>query len=197
VVHFDDAQLGWSPVRNYIPMFIPATSATGLRLAGKVGDGVVLNAICSPEYSANAIEIIRTAAAEEGRDLAAFSIVQIVNVSVEDTHEAALDAVRWEVASKFDPIQLPFIAGPKMRVGEPYIHEADIPRFQQAWAEGGRKALIESVPDSYIEGMTASGTPDEVLAAVQRYRDVGVQVTILRPAAKHQTERIIDLFSAT
>jgi alkanesulfonate monooxygenase SsuD/methylene tetrahydromethanopterin reductase-like flavin-dependent oxidoreductase (luciferase family) len=195
VVSFDDAQLGWSPVRDYIPMLIPATSSTGLQLAGKIGDGVVLNAICSPEYSANAIEIIRAAAAQEGRDLDDFKIVQIVNVSVEDSHQAALDAVRWEVASKFDPIQLPFIAGPKMRVGEPYIQEEDIALFQDAWARGGKQALIEAVPDSYVEGMTASGTPDEVLERVQRYRDVGVQVTILRPAAKHQTGRIIDLFS--
>lgn len=196
VVSFDDAQLGWSPIRDQIPMLLPATSTTGLRLAGKIGDGVVLNAICSPEYSANAIEIIRKSAAEEGRDLEAFKIVQIVNVSVEDSHQAALDAVRWEVASKFDPIQLPFIAGPKMRVGEPYIHEEDIDKFKQAWAKGGKEALIQAVPDSYVEGMTASGTPDEVLAAVQRYRDAGVQVTILRPAAKHQAERIIELFSA-
>jgi alkanesulfonate monooxygenase SsuD/methylene tetrahydromethanopterin reductase-like flavin-dependent oxidoreductase (luciferase family) len=195
-VRFDDAQLGWSPLRDYIPMLLPATSTTGLRLAGKIGDGVVLNAICSPEYSANAIEIIRAAAAEEGRDLDDFKIVQIVNVSVEDSHQEALDAVRWEVASKFDPIQLPFIAGPKMRVGEPYIKEEDIPRFQDAWAKGGKQALINAVPDSYVEGMTASGTPDEVVEKVQRYRDVGVQVTILRPAAKHQTGRIIDLFAA-
>ena len=75
------------------------------------------------------------------------------------------------VASKLDPIQLPFIAGPKMRVGEPYIREEDIPVFEAAWERGGKAALIEAVPDSYVEGMTASGTPDEVLARVQKFRD--------------------------
>lgn len=196
VVRFENAQLGWKPIRERIPVWLPATSTTGLRLAGKIADGVVLNATCSPEYSANAIEIIRQAAEEEGRDFDAFTIVQIVNTSVEDDHDAALDAVRWEVASKFDPIQLPFIAGPKMRVGEPYIHEEDIQKFRDAWATGGRDALIAAVPDSYVEGMTACGTPDEVVAKVQRYRDVGVQVPILRPAAKHQAGRIIELFAA-
>lgn len=194
VVNFDDAQLGWKPVRDYIPMLQPATSTTGLRLAGKIADGVVLNAICSPEYSENAIRIIRDSAKEEGRDFGQFRIVQIVNVSVEDSHSDAIDAVRWEVASKFDPIQLPFIAGPKMRVGEPYIQESDIDRFREAWAKGGKEALIEAVPDSYIEGMTAVGTPHEVVSSVERYYDAGVQTAILRPAAKHQTERIIDIF---
>ncbi len=193
-IHFDDAALSWEPFRRYIPMCLPSTSTTGLKLAGEIADGVVLNAVCSPEYTANAIAIIHKSLDEHGRDRADFRVYQIVNVSVEDDHKDALDAIRWEVASKFDPIQLPFIAGPKMRVGEPYIDQADVALFKDAWERGGRAALIEAVPDSYIEGMTASGTPDEVLAAVQRYRDVGVHTPILRPAAAHQTQRIIDLF---
>lgn len=196
VINFDDVQLSWKPVRPYIPMYLPATSTTGLRLAGEIGDGVVLNAVCSPEYTANAIDIIRESALKHGRDWDNFTIMQIVNVSVEDNHADALDAIRWEVASKFDPIQLPFIAGPKMRVGEPYIQKSDLVKFEEAWDRGGKEALIEAVPDSYIEGMTASGTPSEVVASVQRYRDVGVQIPILRPAAKHQAGRIIELFGS-
>ncbi|HEX6207555.1 MAG TPA: LLM class flavin-dependent oxidoreductase [Actinomycetota bacterium] len=195
VVHFDDVRLGWTPPRQDIPIFIPATSRKGLRIAGEIGDGVVLNAVCSPEYSENAIAIVREAATEAGRDPDAIAIYQLVNCSIEDDRVAALDAIRWEVASKLDPIQLPFIMGPKKLVGEPYMHEADVPIFQEAWARGGKEELIRVVPDSYIEGMTASGKPDEVVARVQRYRDVGVQVPILRPAAPHQARRLIDLFA--
>jgi alkanesulfonate monooxygenase SsuD/methylene tetrahydromethanopterin reductase-like flavin-dependent oxidoreductase (luciferase family) len=195
VVHFDDVRLGWTPPRRDIPIYIPATSRKGLRIAGQIGDGVVLNAVCSPEYSANAIAIIRDAAEEAGRDPDAIAIHQLVVCSVEDDHAAAVDAIRWEVASKLDPIQLPFIMGPKKRVGEPYMDEADVPMFEEAWARGGKDELIRVVPDSYVEGMTATGTPDEVLERVQRYRDVGVQVPILRPAASHQAQRLIDLFA--
>jgi 5,10-methylenetetrahydromethanopterin reductase len=195
VVDFTDVQLGWTPVRTEIPMCLPATSATGLRLAGQIGDGVVLNAICSPEYTRNALAIIREAAEEAGRDWSKFEVTQLINCSVEDDHDTAVQAIKWEVASKFDPIQLPFIAGPKMRVGEPYIHAEDIPRFEEAWQRGGKEALIAAVPDSYVEGMTASGTPDEVATRVQQYREAGVQLPILRPAAAHQTERLLDLFA--
>lgn len=195
VVKLDNVGLGWTPIRKSIPLYIPATSTTGLRLAGQLGDGVILNAICSPEYTVNALKIIKDAAEEAGRDFSNFEVAQIINCSVEDDHQAALDAIRWEVATKFDPIQIPFIAGPKMRVGEPYIRKEDIPMFEKAHAEGGMEALIKSVPDSYVEGMTASGTPDEVKARVQQFRDAGVKIPLLRPAAAHQTQRLLDLFS--
>ena len=194
-VNFDKAGLAWKPARNYIPLYVPATSKTGLRLAGQIGDGVVLNAVCSPEYTENALKIIKDAAEAAGRDWSKFEVAQLINCSVEDNHKKALDEVRWEVATKLDPIQLPFIAGPKMRVGEPYIRKEDIPIFEKAYAKGGMEGLIKAVPDSYVEGMTASGTPDEVKKRVQRYREAGVKLPLLRPAANHQTQRLLELFT--
>lgn len=196
-VNFDNVGLAWKPLRPAIPLYIPATSRTGLRIAGEIGDGVVLNAVCSPEYTRNALKIIREAVEAAGRNWSTFKVVQIVNCSIEDTHEQALDAIRWEVATKMDPVQLPFIARPKMRVGEPYIREEDLPRFAEAHEQGGMEALVKAVPDSYVEGMTASGTPDEVVARVQEYRDAGVDLPLLRPAALNQTQRLLDLFSQT
>ena len=194
-VNFDHVGLAWEPVRTYIPLYLPATSRTGLRLAGQIGDGVVLNAICSPEYTVNAIQIMRQAADAAGRDWSTFEVAQLINCSIEDSHQKALDEIRWEVATKFDPVQRPFIAGPKLRVGEPYIRPEDIPVFEQVYADAGMAGLIKAVPDSYIEGMTASGTPDEVLERVQQYRDAGVTLPLLRPAAPHQARRLLDLFA--
>lgn len=194
-VEFDNVGLAWRPVRRYIPIYIPATSRTGLRLAGQMGDGVVLNAVCSPEYTVNALKIVREAAEAAGKDWSKFEVAQLINCSVEDDHKKALDEVRWEVATKLDPIQIPFIAGPKMRVGEPYIKKEDLPIFEKAYAKGGLEALIKAVPDSYVEGMTASGTPPEVMKRVQQYRDAGVKLPLLRPAALHQTQRLLDLFA--
>jgi alkanesulfonate monooxygenase SsuD/methylene tetrahydromethanopterin reductase-like flavin-dependent oxidoreductase (luciferase family) len=195
VVKLNNVGLGWKPFRKSIPLYIPATARAGLRLAGQIGDGVVLNAVCSPEYTVNALKIIREEAENAGRDWSKFEVSQIINCSVENDHKKALDAVRWEVATKLDPIQIPFIARPKMRVGEPYIREEDLPKFEEAHAKGGLEGLIKAVPDSYVEGMTASGTPEEVKKRVQQYRDAGVKIPLLRPAAAHQTERLLNLFS--
>jgi len=97
-VNFDNVGLAWKPARNYIPLYVPATSKTGLRLAGQIGDGVVLNAVCSPEYTENALKIIKDAAEAAGRDWSKFEVAQLINCSVEDNHKKALDEVRWEVA---------------------------------------------------------------------------------------------------
>lgn len=194
-VNFDNVGLGWKPIRSNVPIYVPATASVGLRLAGQVGDGVILNAVCSPEYTVNALKIIKDSMQQAGRDFANFEVAQIINCSIEDDHKAALDAVRWEVATKLDPVQISFIAAPKMRVGEPYIRKEDIPLFEKAHAKGGMEGLIKAIPDSYVEGMTASGTPDEVKKRVQQYRDAGVKVPLLRPAAAHQTQRLLDLFA--
>lgn len=194
-VNLDNVGLPWKPVRKSIPLYVPATSRTGLRLAGQIGDGVVLNAVCSPEYTENALKIIREAAEAAGRDWSKFEVAQLINCSIEDDHKKALDEIRWEVATKLDPVQISFIAGPKMRVGEPYIRKEDIPLFEKAYANGGMEGLIKAIPDSYVEGMTASGTPDEVVKRVRRYREAGVKIPLLRPAANHQTQRLLELFT--
>jgi alkanesulfonate monooxygenase SsuD/methylene tetrahydromethanopterin reductase-like flavin-dependent oxidoreductase (luciferase family) len=195
-INFDNVGLGWKPIRANVPFYVPATSATGLKLAGRIADGVILNAICSPEYTVNALRIIREEREKNGKSMDDFFVAQIVNVSVEDDHKKALDAIRWEVATKVDPRQISFILEPKLRVGEPYMRREDVPMFEEAWARGGMEALIQSIPDSYVEGMTASGTPEEVRQRVQKYWEAGVQITLLRPAAAHQTQRVLDMFAA-
>ena len=195
-VSFDGVGLAWEPVRKSIPLYFPATSKTGLVLAGELGDGVVLNAICSPEYTKNAIKILRESAERAGRDWSKFEISQIINCSIENDRAKALDAVRWEVATKFDPVQRPFNAGARMRVGEPHIRKEDLPLFDKAFEEGGMAGLIRAVPDSYVEGLTASGTPEEVKTKVQAYREAGVTLPLLRPAAQHQSRRLMELFGA-
>ena len=67
--------------------------------------------------------------------------------------------------------------------GQPYIKKEDIPLFEEAYRRDGKAGLLKAVPDSYVEGMTASGTPEEAKARVQLYRDAGVKLPILRPAA--------------
>lgn len=194
-VRFENVQLSWRPPRPRIPMWIAATSRTGLRLAGQMGDGVLLNAIASPEYCTNAVKIVREAAEEAGRDWSGFEVAKIVNCSVEDDRDLASDAIRWEVASKFHPIRAPYNARIRAGVGEPYITADDLPRFREAFRRGGKEALAEAIPRSYIDGLTASGTADDVARRVQAYRDAGVMLPLLRPAARHQMQSLLDLFA--
>jgi 5,10-methylenetetrahydromethanopterin reductase len=195
VVKLDRVALGWTPLRPRVPLWIAATSATGLAMAGAVGDGVLLNTVASPEYSANAIAIVRKAVEAAGRDWASFEVAQLINTSVEDDPARAIDAVRWEVATKFLPGKFKTQAGPRVRVGEPYIDPALVPQLEEVHHRGGPEALARALPASMVQGLTAAGTPDDVVGKIQRYRDAGVKLPIVRPAAGHQTQRVIDIFS--
>jgi alkanesulfonate monooxygenase SsuD/methylene tetrahydromethanopterin reductase-like flavin-dependent oxidoreductase (luciferase family) len=195
VVKFDDVQMGWKPIRPNVPLWFAALSTTGLRLAGEIADGVLLNTVSSPEYSANAIRILRESVEAAGRDWSSFEVAELINTSVEDDRDAAIDNVRWEVAYKFIPHGSWTQSGQRRRVGEPHIDPDALPALESAYRTGGKRALELALPPETVASLTAAGTEDDVRERVQAYRDAGVTLPILRPAARHQTSRIIDLFA--
>jgi alkanesulfonate monooxygenase SsuD/methylene tetrahydromethanopterin reductase-like flavin-dependent oxidoreductase (luciferase family) len=166
-----------------------------LRLAGKLGDGVLLNTVSSPEYAANAIKIVREAVKEAGRSWADFQVAILINTSVEDDPDAAVDAVRWEVANKFMPEKVVTQSKARQRVGEPFIDPDELPRLHAAYEQGGKEALAKALSKKTVQGLTASGTPEDVLKKIQQYREAGVHLPIVRPAARHQNTRILDIFA--
>jgi 5,10-methylenetetrahydromethanopterin reductase len=194
-VQFDDVGLGWTPRRTSIPFWVAAMSRTGLQLAGRIADGVVLDAHTSPEYVENAVRILKDAVHEAGREWDRFEVAQIIPCSVEDTHEAAVEAVRWESVSRFVSPMFPAETERRLRVGEPAIDRKDFPMLQEAFKTGGKAAVARSLPQALIENTTATGTADEVLSRVQRYRRAGVTYPLLRPQARHQLKRVVDLFA--
>jgi alkanesulfonate monooxygenase SsuD/methylene tetrahydromethanopterin reductase-like flavin-dependent oxidoreductase (luciferase family) len=195
VVRLSDVRLAWTPPRPQVPVWIAATSPTGLRLAGQIGDGVLLNAVTSPAYVANALRIVRQAADGAGRDWSRFEVAAIIPTSVEETREAAVEAIRWEVASKFHPRRMAYNARIRTAVGEPVIREDDLPVLRAAFERGGPEALARALPRAYVEELTACGVADDVARRIQAYRDAGVQLPLLRPAARRQIQRILDTFA--
>ena len=192
-VHMDDAALAFTPRRAAVPIWIAANTPQGLANAALIGDGILLDAGASPEYAANAVAIVRSAAAAAGRDAARLEIAQLINTSIDDDPRRALEAVRWEIASKFRYPRTPKF---KLAVGEPHIDPADLPRFATAYRDGGAAALTAALPDSYVAGMSAAGTLDAVRARILAYRRAGVTLPLLRPAAPEQTERLVAAFGA-
>ena len=72
-------------------------------------------------------KILREAVSGAGRDWNAFEVAQIVPCSVEETHEEAVEAVRWEAASRFESPNFAAETERRLRVGEPAIDRNDFP----------------------------------------------------------------------
>lgn len=192
VVDLDGVALNFTPPRGDIPIWIAAASRKGLLNAGAIGDGVLLDAGASPEYAANAIALLREGAERAGRDPGRLEVAQLLNTSIDDDEAAAVEAVRWEVASKFTYRSTPRA---KLSVGEPTIDRADLPRFEEAYARGGRAELARIIPESYVRGLTLPGTPEQVRRRVQDYRDAGVTLPLVRPAHARQLPALVETFA--
>lgn len=188
-IQLDNVGLNFKPIRSDIPIWVAAATPLGLRIAAEIGDGVLLDAGTSPEYSANALAIVSEAAAAAGRELSDYTVAQLINTSIEDTKQAALDAVRWEVASKF---KYSSTARGKVLVGEPNISPEAPAELSRTFQEKGEEALLAALPDSYVEALTASGTVEQVRQRIDRYRAVGVHVPLVRPASAAQVDRLLN-----
>jgi 5,10-methylenetetrahydromethanopterin reductase len=194
-VELDNAGLNWRPWRTHVPLWLAALSRTGLQLAGELADGVLLDAHSSPEYVENAVKILQESVRNAGRDWGRFEVAQILPCSVEETHAEAVDAVRWEAASRFESPNFPADTERRLRVGEPAINRAIFPVLLDALASGGKAAVARALPQTLIEQTTACGTSDEVVARVIRYRRAGVTLPLLRSQARHQIPRTLALFA--
>jgi alkanesulfonate monooxygenase SsuD/methylene tetrahydromethanopterin reductase-like flavin-dependent oxidoreductase (luciferase family) len=87
------------------------------------------------------------------------------------------------------------LIGQRIRVGDSNIHEEDLPKLQEAMKKGGEELLARTLPLSCIENLTASGTPQEVLDRIEKYRGAGVTLPIVRPAQPHQGESLMALLA--
>ena len=192
-ITLNNVSLGWKPPRSSVPIYPAATSRRGLQIAGSLGDGVLLDACTSPAYSAAAIAVLRSAMDDVGRDWSKFEVAQIICCSIEDDHQTAIDAMRWEVASKLEP-RAHWFQKSRIAVGEPNLSLEDLVRYEEVWTQGGKDALLAAISDTTIEALTASGTVEEVRERVDQYRAAGVTLPILRPAAVHQTPDLLALF---
>jgi 5,10-methylenetetrahydromethanopterin reductase len=96
-VRLAGARLAFSP-RAPIPIYIAAIGPDMLRLAGRIGDGVVLSAGLSTDSVRQSITACSEGAARDARDFARFRRAGYLFFSVSHNAREALDAVREKLA---------------------------------------------------------------------------------------------------
>jgi 5,10-methylenetetrahydromethanopterin reductase len=160
-----------------VPIYIGATGMRMMELAGEIGDGVVLNYMVSPEYNRRALEALAEGAARSGRSVEDIDRPQLVVCSLDEDRDVALARAR-ELLTQYLG-QQPHIM--KASGVDPALIE-EIGKVM-TWPAGPEEIhrAMELVPDEAVQGISASGTPDECRAKVREYIEAGCTCPILYP----------------
>jgi alkanesulfonate monooxygenase SsuD/methylene tetrahydromethanopterin reductase-like flavin-dependent oxidoreductase (luciferase family) len=157
--------MGYEP-RAELPIYVAGLSPAMLRLAGELGDGVMLW-LCNPDYIRDVVVPEVTKGRERaGKTLDGFDVVAAVPSAVTDDPDAARARLRGDLVPYFS---LPFYRKMLERSG----YGDDIAGFDSGMAEGGPKTAIAAISDSFLENLAAIGSADEAEASIRRYAEAG------------------------
>lgn len=155
-----------------IPVYIAAIGPDMLRLAGRIGDGVVLSAGLSTESVRQSIAITAEGAAKDGRDMATIRRAGYLFFGTSRDHKEAVDAVRQKLAfvmrNKFLSAN---IEASGIRVDQEAVIAA-IARRDIA----GAAALV---PDEAVEAFGIAGTPQHCTKRLRDFIDAGLDEPVL------------------
>jgi probable F420-dependent oxidoreductase len=155
-----------------VPIYIAALRPGMLRVAGEVGDGVILN-WNSPEDVPKSIAIVREAARKAGRDPGAIEITARVLISVDPAGPESDLAARRHIAA--------YMNVPVYRAYQEWLGRT--PALQpmwDAWAAGDRKGAITAIPAAVVDELIGRGSLPSIRARVQRYLDNGLDTAFLQ-----------------
>ena len=146
------------------PILVAALRPGMLRLAGREGDGAILNWL-----SAEDVERVVPYVHEGGPDKEI--VARIFVLPTEDRDVVRAVARRMITSYLTVPVYAEF---------HRWLGRADaLTPMWDAWAAGDRKRALELVPDDVLDALIVSGTPAQCRAGVQRYTDAGVTVPVL------------------
>lgn len=190
--HVDGIELdvvhGRREPRN-VPIYLGATGPKMMELTGEIADGAVLNYCVPPEYNDVAMAQLEAGAKMAGRNIDDIDRPQLIVCSVDNDHAKALDGARRLLTQYL--AQQPHIAKASG------VKEETVREIQKTLGWPATKEQIEQamplVPDELVQRITASGTPNDVKAKVQRYIDNGCTCPILYPLG--DPKLMIDTFA--
>ncbi len=143
------------------PILVAALRPGMLRLAGREGDGAIINWLSADDVPKVAAEV------GPGKE-----IVARIFVYPSDDAEAVRAVGRRMIAAY---LNVPVYAAFHEWLGRgPQLQE-----MWSAWKAGDRKAALAAIPDQVVDDLVLYGSAAEVRAKVQRYVDNGVTTTAL------------------
>jgi probable F420-dependent oxidoreductase len=188
----DGFRLARPPARP-VPIHVAALRPGMLRVAGEVGDGVILNWLAASDVP-RVVALVREAAAGAGRDPAAVEITARLLVNVDPPGAEADVGVRRHVTA--------YLNVPVYRAYQEWLGRgAALAPMWQAWERGDRKGAVAAVPERVMADLILRGSMAEIRAHVQRYLDAGIdtaflQVSTLEPEPARRRQALLDALRA-
>jgi 5,10-methylenetetrahydromethanopterin reductase len=165
-VHLDHVKLKHTP--QQVPaLYVGGIREKTLRLAGRIADGTILTGMSSPAYVRWANTHIAEGTAVSGLAQNIRSVAVACKISRDGTSARTM-ARRWLIDCIGD--------------GEPHLFalglEEEAPRLVR---ELGPVDAAKMLPDSWVDELSASGTPEQAAGMIKRLIDAGSDSVVLMP----------------
>jgi probable F420-dependent oxidoreductase len=148
------------------PILVAALREGMLRLAGREGDGAIINWL-SPDDVVKVAGVVRDAAGGADKE-----IVCRIFVCPSENTDVVRAAARFAIAAYLNvPVYAEF---------HRWLGRGDaLQPMWDAWQAGDRKAALAAIPDDVVDSLIVHGSPEQCRATIQRYFDNGVTISSL------------------
>jgi probable F420-dependent oxidoreductase len=174
-------KLGMVPEQP-VPILVAALREGMLRLAGREGDGAIINWLSADDV-ATVAPIVQQAGDGTPRE-----VVARIFVAPTDDTDTVRGMGRFAIAA--------YLNVPVYAAFHEWLGRGDqLAEMWRLWKEGDRKAALAAIPDSVVDELIVWGPPEKCREHVQRYVDNGVTTPALAllPFGLDQRQAVRDL----
>lgn len=185
-VHLHNVGLALHPIQRPLPIYVAAIGPKALQLAGRVADGVVLNAYVPTAYVRYAVAEIRAAAQAAGRDPHAIDIACMLVVRLTDDPSGMWMGLKERLVRLLAEAD----------VGEILLEQGGfdpgmLPTLRQRAAAQGEAAAVDLISDAMVQAFYLVGPADQCRARIADYQEAGVDQALLLPRL-HDYQRVAE-----
>jgi alkanesulfonate monooxygenase SsuD/methylene tetrahydromethanopterin reductase-like flavin-dependent oxidoreductase (luciferase family) len=142
-----------------------------LKVAGQVGDGVILNWL-SPDDVPRSVGVVRAAARQAGRDPDAIEVTARLFVNLDTPGPESDLAVRRHIAG--------YLNVPVYRAFQEWLGRTEsLGPMWRAWGAGDRRGAVAAIPEQVMDDLMPRGSLADLKARIQLYLDRGIDTAYL------------------
>lgn len=161
------------PPRTQLPIYLAALQPRMLALAGRIADGVIFT-LMSPEQAGDAVRLVRTAAADVGREPTSVSIVCVLQCCLSEDPEQARAAARR--------VCLRFARHPSAaRLFARHDPEGRFGSVLDLLSIGDTDRAAAPMPQDVVDAFVLRGDAQTCRRRIDEYRRAGVDLPVLFP----------------